>query len=603
MKSTKLTKVIKLPLVKGSSWGTVVVNNRLMSAFVGFQFKENHLIKVESFNMFFNYLLNTPVMKTIGYQMFGTEFEAVVKANKYLDKQYARLAKYLENDDTERYTALFEILKNRSEYFLMAFWVNKAKDYKQQISTEKVHYILKEIRNKLRSENTKLKFKRVYLEELNPDGSLKKLRPLGVPEVQWRVIAGMYEFYLVNLLKKDWEENQYACMPKRGVVDAWIDILQRINSYDIIVGIDLAKFFDTVYLEAVRLELLHLGVPHKIVEFINGINNCTPLIKPQDKAHEEQRIQTLNIEAPIKIKSKPGFWEMPNERNKGLPQGLNTSPLLACMVLNGTRALKGFLNKSAVVQYMDDAVLFGDLSPDIEIEDYKKKLRTSYNGITLSEKKTEIIKARVITTYNDGRPFDSKVTWIKPLKFLGCEYDGSTFRAHTRKNGIIEIPNASNRITEIIKWLEENRGNIKDYDRSKLSKLINEGWNNEEYLLGQPGPEKWLGLAHSRKALWEKYRVKLTKVSRGSVEWRVIEKYRGTGNPCIHSTNTMSMLCAGTLLNSSFTNINNKKVPGTASPSFTMKAVWQIAGYVSGILLLFQLLILWIKNLASVMLN
>lgn len=593
----KLTKEIYLPLVEGSNWGVTVVNGRLMSAFVGFRYSQNYLWKVESFNNAFNWILGLPVMKSLAYQVYGTEFEAVQKNNKYLRKQYRRMAKHLANGDIERYTAIYELLRWRSDCFLITFWVKKAKDYKHQIALNHVWWHLKSIRNNIRSNSTKLKSSRVFLREENSDGTLKKLRPLTVPKVEWRVSSGMDEFYLVNLLKKDWCENQYACMPRRGVVDAWIDILSNIINQPNVVGIDLAKFFDTVFIKTVSYSLHLSGVPEGIISRLELIHlNNKPHIGPKDKQNEANRITALREEAPVMLyppvedlmTSVPEHnW---NDRDKSLPQGLNTSPLLACHVLNTTNALDRDTSPNMrVVQYVDDGVIAGGPSPEVMLRRYTTLINPYTTGITVSEKKTEIIK-------QDG-------SWVKPLKFLGCEYDGQTFRAHTRKNGVITIKNADERISQIIKWLEANRGNIIDYPRKHLSRLINEGWNNESYIIGNPGIERSLGFAQSRKSLWDKYRAKLTKVSRGSVEWKVIEKYRGTGSPLIYSTNTMSMLCAGTILNSSY---KAKKPLRTVKPkqeapqrTKIQGAILQIVGFVTGLMLMAQLLMETLKTLVN----
>lgn len=349
----------------------------------------------------------------------------------------------------------------------------------------------------------------------------------------WRVVASAYEFLLVNLLKERWMEAQYGGMPKIGVVDAWIEILRNINNYNTIVGVDLAKFFDTVYLQAVNHALALEGVPREIIEIIYKINQRKPIINPKDRKIEKERIKAVGKEAPIKLENKPGIFEMANSRDVSLPQGLNTSPLLSQLVLNKTKVFFGVLKYSRVIHYVDDAVLLSTHSPEMAIGFYKEDLNTSFNGITLSEKKTEIIRSMDYPEF--------KVTWKRPLKFLGCEYDGQTFRAHTRKGGVFEVKDAPTKIQEIIRWLELNRNSVTPYPRRDLSRLINDSWNHME---------TWKLLDPNKDLTdWERNRIIRTKILRGSVEDKVIELYRGSYMPFIlGSTNTTSMLCAGTIL-------------------------------------------------------
>lgn len=530
--NAKLTKEYYFPIVRGSQFGMIKIGHAIKSAFVKFiKDPRGHLIKVMNFHPT-RYLSSLISYKT-SIHFFGNEYKAAEKGNKYLKKQYRRMAKALNEGDRERYFAIGEILMKRSSYFLMAVFMNKIRFYTNNYTIGKMWKFHTEIRNILRNDKTNLKFRRIFLPEYNTDGTLKKYRPLGVPSVVWRVVAAQYEFLLVNVLKAGWQENQFGGMPKVGVVDAWIQILRDINNYKTIVGIDLAKFFDTVYLQAVNAALESEGVPKRIIEKIDAINRCKPIIQPTERKIEKERIKAVGLEAPIKLENKPGFFEMANTREISLPQGLNTSPLLSQLVLNKTRVFQGWQPYEKVIHYVDDAVILSTHGPEMALQFYKDGLMTSYNGITMSEKKTEIIRSMDYPEF--------QLTWKKPLKFLGCEYDGQTFRAHTRKGGVFEVKDAPTKIEAIIRWLELNRNSIATYPRKDLSQLINQSWNKME---------TWKLLDPNKDLTdWERNRIIRTKILKGSVEDKVIELYRGSYMPYIlGSTNATSMLCAGTVL-------------------------------------------------------
>jgi len=530
--NAKLTKEYYFPIVKGSQFGMIKIGYAIKSAFVKFlEDPKGGWTKIMNFHPT-RYLSSQIAYKT-SIHFFGKEYKAAEKGNKYLRKQYRRMAIALSKGDRARYFAIGDNLTKRSSYFQMVLFVNKIRFYPNNYTIGKVWKFHTEIRNILRNEKTNLKFRRIFLPEYNADGSLKKYRPLGVPSVVWRVVAASYEFLLVNLLKGNWEENQYGGMPKVGVVDAWIQILRNIGNYRTIVGIDLAKFFDTVYLKAVDYALKDEGVPSKIIEIIHNINLNKPIIKPTEKKIEKERIKAVQEEAPIKLSNKPGIFHMVNERDISLPQGLNTSPLLSQLVLNKTRVFYGVQKYERVIHYVDDAVILSTHSPEMAIGFYKDALNTSYNGITISEKKTEIIRSMDFPEF--------KITWKRPLKFLGCEYDGQTFRANTRNGGVFEVKDAPSKIEAIIKWLELNRNSISPYPRRDLSRLMNDSWNHME---------TWRLLDPNKDLTdWERNRIIRTKVLKGTVEDKVIELYRGSYMPYIlGSTNASSMLCAGTIL-------------------------------------------------------
>jgi hypothetical protein len=548
MTTHKLTKEYYYPLVKGSQFGIMSIASGFKSAFQTFIKGPNgSWFKVSNYSNIHNYFFDLRVAYRTGYQVFGLEYQACEKGNKYLKKQYKRMAKALSEKNMLKYTAIWETLKNRSVLFQTVLIVRKLKFYANNYSPRKVNWLLNKIRKLIKDNSTDLKYKRVFLPEYNPDGTIKKYRPLGVPAVEWRVISSMYEFYLVNLYKEGWNESQYACMPKIGVVDAWIKILEVIDDRRAVAGIDLAKFFDSVNIKWVRKALNEKEIPNHIIDFLTKLNYCLPIIAQKDKKLERDRIKNINIEAPSNMlmrdfdaspmettKLGDKIEVMGNDRKYGLPQGLNTSPLLACIALNSTKALSPKEipgTDDVIVQYVDDAVIMNNIGPMIGIDEYEEGLMTSSSGMAISSKKTEIIK-------RSGK-------WLGPLKFLGCEYDGQTFRAHTRKGGGYEVKDASQKLQEIIKWLHLNRNSIKGYERRDLSRLINASWNHQPtFMLLDPNRDL---------TKWEKERIITTKIGRNSVEGKVITRHYQNGNiKLIGSTNTISMLCAGETLISLF---------------------------------------------------
>lgn len=275
----KLTKKYLFPVVKGTSFGITKIGHSIKSAFVNFILKNWGMVeKIQNFHPTMNHYLRTKVLYRSKITMFGKEYESCVKANKYLDKQYKRLAKYLEKGDVERYSSLFYLLMRKSDLFLLVVFIRKLPFYATNYSTNKVYHLVKEIRKIIKEEKNLLKVRRCFLEEFNSDGSHKKYRPLGIPDVRWRVILAMYEMYLVNLYKPEWKSNQFACMPGVGVVDAWISILSKIESSPNIVGVDLAKFFDTVFLDSVRTILWLKQIPEKILDNLSKINGRRPKV-------------------------------------------------------------------------------------------------------------------------------------------------------------------------------------------------------------------------------------------------------------------------------------------------------------------------------------
>lgn len=458
----------------------------------------------------------------------------VDKANKYLRKQYGRMAKALDQENWEKYSRIFERLRDSSESFLIAMITRKLKFYGIALTLGKLMKLKGKIRRILVSKTYQLKFKRHFLKEYYPDGKLKKLRPLGVPSREWRVVAGMYEFYLANLLKGDWNPNQYACMKRHGAVDAWINVLQNIEKYPNIVGYDLAKFFDTVYIKAADFSLYK--VPNRIRCWISHMNNCKPDISNTNLVHERKRIENLSKERPIILypevedfmTSSASFW---NPTHVALPQGLNTSPLIACNVLGETGALDPkelariarSKKKTHIIQYVDDGILMTKDGPWKMLNAFKEALKTPYTGISLSESKTELIK-------NNG-------VWIKPLRFLGCEYDGKVFSAFTRKHGKYVNIKVSKGVNDLIRYLRTNRDTIEMwYARKDLARHMATIWDHSQ--------DGFMPDLNLNRVFHEEYQTLEERVKRNSLLDLIIRERVVDESSELYSVNTQSTLLA-----------------------------------------------------------
>jgi hypothetical protein len=95
------------------------------------------------------------------------------------------------------------------------------------------------------------------------------------------------------------------------------------------------------------------------------------------------------------------------------------------------------MKDNITVQYADDGLKAEDYPFDFQLNDF-----TVYYGAEVEPSKCGWVK------------YDGK--WLKPLKFLGMEYDGvtNTFRAKTRKGATLEFSGGPSAIPELIEALE-----------------------------------------------------------------------------------------------------------------------------------------------------
>lgn len=555
--SSKLTKRFYFPIVEGSNVGAVLKANKMFSAFTTYIDNPlGGLTKVTNFSQMWHWFASAKIIWRHGFHFSWFEegrkmVKTIHKSNLYLNRQYCRLEKYLKTGETEKYFKLAELLEKRSKLFALVIMVRRTHQRWTEMGLARVISILKTRSLILTKEKVSARYKRVFLKETKPDGSFKKWRPLGVPELEWRMVSATKEFFLVNFLAPKWYHNQFAGLPGKGPADAWIEILRWVSGADRpkaqrIVGYDLAKFFDTVQVNYVYDALQNAGVPTKYNEWFIRFNKSPAKILPQDAQKERERITKTHLESPR------SWWKF-----KGLPQGMNTSPILACWALQATM-LYGSMNKdSTIVQYVDDGLIIN--GPNGAREELPSLMRwteralySGHSGLAFNEEKTEVIMV--------------EEKFLKPLKFLGCMYDGKTFKAATRRSGVYEVKNASEKIEQIIEWLKENGNQLADY-RRELSLLIAAGWNPDANIWTTVPKIKGTflgGLTGQFSTWWNGTLTKTTRLKESSVEVLSYRRFASSLMPFFAASNCSTMVCSYYLLSVLKENTTLKK-PGKLS--------------------------------------
>ena len=163
------------------------------------------------------------------------------------------------------------------------------------------------------------------VEILKPNGGVRKL---GIPTVLDRTIQQAIVQVLSPIFDDEFQEHSYGFRPNRSCEQAVLKLLEYLNEgYELIVDIDLEKFFDNV---------------------------------PQDKlmSYVGRVIRDPDTESLIRKYLKSGVMEngVYEATEEGTPQGGNLSPLLSNIMLNE-------LDKELVrrglhyVRYADDCVI------------------------------------------------------------------------------------------------------------------------------------------------------------------------------------------------------------------------------------------------------
>jgi hypothetical protein len=147
-------------------------------------------------------------------------------------------------------------------------------------------------------------------------------------------------------------------------------------------------------------------------------------LKETDMDSEEDQIEMLRIlsmfeQMELSLHHKELYKGTEGDYNRGLPQGLPTSPILTVAALE-----ECFIKKCPwnILMYADDGIIFGNGEPPSE-EEIQKTLNNEKYGIELNMEKSRFAKLP-----------DEEIN----LKFLGMRLKGDSLSAETREGSVLK---------------------------------------------------------------------------------------------------------------------------------------------------------------------
>jgi len=304
----------------------------------------------------------------------------------------------------------------------------------------------------------------------------------------------MNQFLVLNLDHK-LSENQHGFRPGRGTLTAWVEILKSIGNYKYVFEFDYKQFFPSIAINKISEVLRNEGIPEDVVSRLERINECQPKLQDKDLINEaavrmlqgKQMVRpfiggkkTLHdclidalkteelIEATPNYLWDEGRWQtefepgrnpyqadfefrhpfIRAEQNKsspfgdphsldvwrhiGVPQGAPTSPFLSILLLDRLAEDDNYPREKKV-RYADDGIVMAN-EPVNVLGTMSPKLKAA--NVEYSPEKSSWV------VFNGE--------WLKPLKFLGLEFDGKTLSASTRKGSKLIFDKE-----DLVKALEE----------------------------------------------------------------------------------------------------------------------------------------------------
>jgi hypothetical protein len=103
-----------------------------------------------------------------------------------------------------------------------------------------------------------------------------KIRPLGVPAMEWRLYLGIINGWLLHWLKPFMHPSQHGFIPGKGTDTAWQEVIDKVIPTKYIYEVDLKEFYDRINLDYLRNFLIKTGLNPDFVHQIISLSRTAP---------------------------------------------------------------------------------------------------------------------------------------------------------------------------------------------------------------------------------------------------------------------------------------------------------------------------------------
>jgi hypothetical protein len=408
--------------------------------------------------------------------------------NYYLERQHKRLVQYAANGQVSEFNHLSRIILQKSiSYRILA--LNRTIDDWFLLPIRKLRRIWNELSFISKTLSSDLKFKRVWIDK--KEGDYARPLGVPTPAWRCYSFMWMNHiesFYKASNCLQPWQHGGRSGV---GVLSCYRQLIPRLKESNTIYEFDIKGFFDNISHESIikrfketlgstTAEWIHNILQAKpsgyklppepstseagrAYNFRDEWEHVIPMFGPSYWFRVVQQLpQTVNsanwgviventrklmpfVINPTSLNGKIYYYEaqedMPHNTfgqardnvrglalpNKGVPQGLGTSPFISTFLTDTYLYELGTENK-ALIMYMDDGILFASCKSEME---------------TLIKRLTELLKALGLSlAENKSKYVKINGEWQDSIRFLGLRYlpESDTFMSDTRSGTKVQFP-------------------------------------------------------------------------------------------------------------------------------------------------------------------